>query len=335
MGKLDPKTAKRYITAQETNLIKYPLASTGLTRALGGGIGAGRITLVYGNTSSGKSVLMMQTIGMLQKMGKVCAWVDAEDSYEKSFAARLGVDNDELILIQKKSFGAITDAIVPLLRAGIDMIVIDSISDALPEVFVDKDGSVVEFDKQKQIGAHARSCTMMVNAVHYENEKTAVVLISQTTTKIEATFVKQVPHGGQKVPFASSQIIKLTSSSTEKQQKTGDVYIGDFIFQRPIGRTVEYYIEKNKLGPQSQKGAYDLYYAGNDIGIDRIGEIFDDAVTYGVIGSKPRSAWLDVEGETIQGRDSVIKKMKDDDELLHTIEKKVNLVITGEISDGV
>jgi recombination protein RecA len=329
MAKLDPKTAKRLKVAQEIELTRYPLASTGLTTALGGGIGAGRITLVYGNTSSGKSVLMMQTIGLLQKMGKVCAWVDVEGTYEKTFGARLGINNDELILIQKRSFGAITDSILPLIRAGVDMIVIDSISDALPEVFVDTAGAAVEFDKMKQLGAHAKSCTMMVNAIHYENESTAVVLISQTTTKIEATYVKQVPHGGQKVPFASSQIIKLTSSNTEKQQKMGNTYVGDLIIQAPIGRSVEYYVEKNKLGPQSRKGEYDLFYAGDFVGIDTVGEVLDSAEKYGVV--RKSGAWYYVEDEKFQGRDTTIAALRENDVLLKTLMEKVNLILTGEL----
>jgi recombination protein RecA len=329
LSKLDPKTAKRLKTAQETELVKFPLASTGLTHALGGGIGAGRITLCYGNTSSGKSVLMMQTIGLLQKQGKVCAWVDVEGTYEKSFGAKLGIDNDELILIQKKSFGGITDEIMPLIRAGIDFLVIDSISDALPEVFVDKDGGAVEFDKMKQLGAHAKSCTMMVNAIHYENDRTAVVLISQTTTKIEQTYVKQVPHGGQKVPFASSQIIKLTSSNTEGQQIMGNTYVGDLILEAPIGRKVDYYVEKNKLGPQSRKGKYDLYYAGDFVGIDAVGEIVDTAETFGIVTKK--GAWYTVEGQQFQGRPKVIAALRDDDVLLKTLKERISLVLTGEL----
>lgn len=331
MSKLDPKTAKRLKTAQEVELIKFPLASTGLTTALGGGIGAGRITLVYGNTSSGKSVLMMQTVGLLQKMGFVCAWVDVEGTYEKSFGARLGINNDELILIQKKSFGAITDSIMPLIRGGIDLVVVDSVSDALPEVFVDKEGEAVEFEKMKQLGAHAKSCTMMVNAIHYENEKTAVVLISQTTTKIEATYVKQVPHGGQKILFGSSQIIKLTSSNTENQQKKGMTYIGDLAIEAPIGRKVEFYVEKNKLGPQSRKGEYDLFYDGDFVGIDSVGEVLDAAEKYGIV--KRKQAWYTIEEKQYQGRDNVIAMLRENDVLLKILKEKVNLVLTGELPD--
>jgi recombination protein RecA len=329
MSKLDPKTAKRLKTAQETELIKFPLASTGLTTALGGGIGAGRITLVYGNTSSGKSVLMMQTIGMLQKMGYVCAWVDVEGTYEKSFAARLGVNNDELILIQKKSFGGITDSVMPLIRGGIDVIVVDSVSDALPEVFVDSGGSAVEFEKMKQLGAHAKSCTMMVNAIHYENEKTAVVLISQTTTKIEATYVKQVPHGGQKIMFSSSQVIKLTSSNTEKQQKMGDTHVGDLIIQAPIGRSVEFYVEKNKMGPQSRKGEYDLFYAGDFVGIDTVGEILDASEKYGIV--RKSGSWYYIDEEKYQGRDTAISALRQNDVLMKSLKERVTLILTGEL----
>lgn len=331
LSKLDPKTAKRLKTAQQVELVKFPLASSGLNHALGGGIGAGRITLCYGNTSSGKSVLMMQTIGLLQKQGKVCAWVDVEGTYEKGFGAKLGIDNDELILIQKKSFGGITDEIMPLIRAGIDMIVIDSISDALPEVFVDKDGEAVEFDKMKQLGAHAKSCTMMVNAIHYENDRTAVVLISQTTTKIEQTYVKQVPHGGQKVPFASSQIIKLTSSNTEGQQIMGNSYVGDLVIEAPIGRKVEYYVEKNKLGPQSRKGKYDLYYAGDFVGIDAIGEVVDTAEAFSIVSKK--GAWYTVEEKQYQGRPKVVAALREDEALLNTLKGRISLVLTGELPE--
>ncbi len=184
----------------------------------------------------------------------------------------------------------------------------------------------------KQLGAHAKSCTMMVNAIHYENEKTAVVLISQTTTKIEATYVKQVPHGGQKVPFASSQIIKLTSSNTEKQQKTGDTYVGDLIIQAPIGRSVEYYVEKNKMGPQSRKGEYDLFYAGDFIGIDTVGEILDAAEKYGVV--RKSGAWYYIDDDLkFQGRDTAIAAIRADEVLQKTLKEKVNLILTGELPD--
>ena len=82
LARLDPKIARKVKTAQNTELVKYPVASIGLNRALGGGIGAGRITLLYGNSGSGKSLLALQTIGILQKQGLSCAYFDVEGTYE-------------------------------------------------------------------------------------------------------------------------------------------------------------------------------------------------------------------------------------------------------------
>lgn len=329
LARLDPKTAKRVQTAQAVELIRLKTASFGLNLALGGGIGKGRVTLTYGPPSSGKSLLWQQSIANWQKEGLICAWVDVEGTYDKAFAAKIGIDNDKLILIQKKSFGAITDEIMPHIRAGIDVVVIDSVSDALPEVFVDKDGEVVEFEKQKQLGAHAKSCTMMLNAIHYENNSTAVILISQTTTKIESTYVKQVPHGGQKILFGSSQVIKLNSSNTEKQQQMGEVVVGDRILQIPVARSVEAYVEKNKLGPQSQKAEYDLYYAGEYIGIDYVGEVTDLAVVYEIV--KKSGAWFKYNDEQSQGRPEFIKRLKANDVEFKQLEDELHMVLTGEV----
>jgi recombination protein RecA len=329
LARLDPKTAKRVKTAQEIELVRLKTASLGLNLALGGGIGKGRVTLTYGPPSSGKSLLWMQSIANWQKEGRICAWIDVEGTYEKGFAAKLGIDNDNLILIQKKSFGAITDEIMPHIRAGIDALVIDSVSDALPEVFTDGDGGVVEFEKMKQLGAHAKSCTMMLNAIHYENSETAVILISQTTTKIEQTYVKQVPHGGQKILFGSSQIIKLTSSNTENQQKKSKVQIGDRLVEIPVARSVEAYVEKNKLGPQSQKAGWDLYYAGDFIGIDAIGEVVDLAVAYEIV--RKSGAWFKYDGEQTQGRDGFIQRMRNNDVEFKQLTDEVTMVMTGEV----
>lgn len=327
LSRLDPKTAKRVKTAQEIELTRLPLASIGLTNALGGGIGAGRVTLCYGNTQSGKSVLFEQSIGLWQKQGLVCAWVDAEGTYEKSWGARLGINNDDLILIQSKSSGRIEKEITPHLEAGIDVIVIDSISDILPEVFIGKDGEMSE--DRKQLGAHAKAITNLVNGIHYINEKTAVVLLSQTTTKIEQTYVKQVPHGGQKVLFASSQIIKLSSSNTENAQIKGELVVGGRVLEQPIGRKVEYYVEKNKMGRQSTKGTYDLYYAGDFVGIDTVGETLDLAETFGIVEKK--GAWYNYDGQQFQGRSKFIGALVDDDTLRTGMEKRVNAVLTGEV----
>jgi recombination protein RecA len=333
VSKLDPKTAKRLQVAQEIETVQFPLASIGLTHALNGGIGTGRIATIYGNQSSGKSLVLMQTIGQLQKKGFVCAYADAEGTYTKEFGKRLGINNDELIYVRKKSTGAMTDKIIPLIEAGVDLLVIDSISDLIPEVFVDTDGGVKDFADMKQIGAHAKSITMMLNAIHYANEKTAVVLISQTTTKIENTYVQQVPHGGQKVLFGSSQIIKLTSSNTDAKQIKGMVQQGDRLVEKPIGRKVDLIVEKNKLGPQHRRCSYDMYYDGPAPGVDLAGEVFDMAVDFGIVSKS--GAWFNYNDKTVytQGRPAFIDEIKNDDELYSQLKKEVNIVLNGGVID--
>jgi recombination protein RecA len=331
LATLSPKVAKQFTTAIESKTEKLPTASYRLNKALNGGIAKGHITLLYGNTSSSKTALMLQSIAKWQKMGQVCAFVDAEGTYSKEWAERLGVNNDELILIRRRSFGRITDEMVPLLEAEIDVIVVDSISMALPEVFVDKEGGVVDFKDMKQMGAHAKSCTIMTNAIHYANESTAVVLISQTTTEIGQTYTKQIPHGGKKILFASSQIIKLSSSATDANQIKGETYAGDFIIERAIGRPVNGVVEKNKLGPQSRTFSYDFYYDGGFVGIDTIGEIVDDAVAYSII--KKGGAWFSFDDLKWQGRPSVVAALRADAELESLIRKQIHLLETGEVVD--
>ncbi len=331
LSRLDPKTAKRVQVARDVETTKFPLASIGVTHALNGGVGAGRVSTFYGNQSSGKSLLLMQTIGMLQKQGYVCAYADAEGTYTREWGNRLGINNDELVYVRKKSTGAMTDSIIPLIEAGIDFLVLDSISDLLPEVFVDTDGNVKNFADMKQIGAHAKSVTAMLNAIHYANEKTAVCMISQTTTKIESTYVQQVPHGGQKVLFGSSQIIKLTSSNTDAKQKKGMIQVGDRLIEKPIGRTVDVLIEKNKLGPQHRRCTYDMYYDGPSVGVDLAGEVFDLAVDFGLVDK--RGAWYDYNDKEVylQGRDTFIDTIKKDEELYSQLKKEVNVILSGGV----
>jgi recombination protein RecA len=327
LAHLDPKLAKKIKLASSADSTKYPLASRTLTRALGGGIGRGRMTLLYGNTSSGKSLLMLQSIGRWQKEGLICAYVDAEGTFSHEFAARLGVDCDQLILIQKKSFGAVTDEVVPLLAAGIDILVIDSISIMLPEVFVDKDGGVADFANMKQIGAHAKSTSIMINALHYANEKTSIVVISQTTTKIENTYTKQVPHGGVKLPFACTQIIKTTSSGTDANQIKGNIFVGNKVIEQPIGRPVDVVVEKNKLGPQSRTAKYNLYYDGPMIGVDAVDELVTMAEAAGAV--EKGGAWYRFNGEQWQGKAAFVTAVRNDGALELALEHELQLALNG------
>ena len=328
LAKLNPKVAKAVRRASEVETKLLPLASYGLTEALGGGIGRGRLTLVYGNTSSGKSALLMQSAGIWQKMGLVVAYVDVEKTWDNAWAKRLGVDTDDIILIQKTSISKVYNEIRPLLEAEIDVIIIDSISMALPDAFIDDDGQAKDLENHKQIGAKAKALTALVNGIHYSNEKTAVVLISQTTTDLSGMHPKQIPDGGKKVMFASSQIIKLTSSGTEKAQIKDKITVGDRLIEMPIGRPVQVYVEKNKVAPQGGTAEYDFYYKGPNVGVDTIGEVINEAIKYGVV--KQGGAWFSRGESKWQGKPALVAHAKDNPDFLEELKLDIEAVKTIE-----
>lgn len=331
IARLDPKTAKRIKTAQETEVVRLPLASYGLTKALGGGIAKGRLTTIFGNQSAGKSMLMMQSVAKWQKEGLVCAWVDAEGVWDKEWAARLGINNDELILIQSKHSGRIEKELVPYLMNGIDVVIIDSISDIMPAVFVDKDGVVNDQDDRKQIGAHAKAIKALISGLQYVLEDTALVFLSQTTTAFHTWGVEQVPHGGQKVLFASSQIVRLSSSAADAKQIKGDFYVGDLVMEQPIGRQVKAEVKKNKLGRQGATCEYDIYYAGETVGIDFTGEVVKEAIKYDVLAKG--GAWFKWNGQQWQGETKVTNHFKEHGDDLDRLISEIRMIETGEVPD--
>jgi recombination protein RecA len=330
LATLDPKTAARVKTAENTEVVRLPLASYGITECLGGGIAKGHITLLYGNQSAGKSMVALESIAKWQSMGLVCALVDTERVYDKAWGARLGVNNDELILIQSKASGKIEDELRPLIYNKIDVVVIDSISEIMPDAFIDqKTGELMDQDHRKQMGAQAKAIKQLITGIEYMNEgDTAFLMLSQTTTEIGQTYVKQIPHGGKKMLFAASQIIKITSSNTEAKQIKGKDYVGTQVFETLIGRSVDAIVEKNKLGKQWTTCSYDIYYAGDSVGIDRVGEVVDEAIKFGAI--KKGGAWFTFAEQQFQGRPALVKFFKGEPDQLDDAILAVAAVKSGE-----
>jgi recombination protein RecA len=323
LSKLDPKTRARVQSAQNVEVSKQLTPSIGLNVALKGGLGYGRQVLVWGNKSAGKSSFCLQMIALAQQEGKTCAWIDAESSYDQSWAERLGVDSSSLIYSQAKTVNDMVDVGVKLMEAGVDVIVVDSISALLPGIYFEKDGNEMkDLQDTKQIGAEAKDMTHAVKMLNYANKNTLLVLISQQRNQFGSMHASHIPTGGMAVKFFSSTVIKLWSSEAEANAIKAGVAVGDKIIEQRVGRPVNWIIDYNKLGPPNLSGQYDFYYQGEHIGVDKVGESLDVAEMYGLI--EKGGAWYTINGERFQGRAKAVAYLRDNPEVAASLIGEIN-----------
>ena len=323
MAKLDPKTRARVQSAQNVQVHKQLTPSIGLNVALKGGLGYGRQVLVWGNKSAGKSSFCLQMIALAQQEGKTCAWIDAEASYDQKWAEQLGVDSSSLIYSQAKTVNDMVDVGVKLMEAGVDVIVVDSISALLPGIYFEKDGNEMkDLQDTKQIGAEAKDMTHAVKMLNYANKNTLLVLISQQRNQFGSMHASHIPTGGMAVKFFSSTVIKLWSSEAEANAIKAGVAVGDKIIEQRVGRPVNWIIDYNKLGPPNLSGQYDFYYQGESLGVDRIGETLDVAEMYGLI--EKGGAWYTINGERFQGRAKAVAYLRENPEIAGALIGEIN-----------
>jgi recombination protein RecA len=323
LAKLDPKTRSRVQSAVDVQVEKQPTPSIGLNLALKGGLGFGRQVLVWGNKSAGKSSFCLQMIADAQKSGKTCAWIDAEASYDQGWAERLGVDSSKLIYSPAKTINDMVDVATQLMEAGVDIIVVDSISALLPAIYFEKDSSELKkLEDTKQIGAEAKDMTHAVKMLNYANKNTLLVLISQQRNQFGSMHASHIPTGGMAVKFFSSTVIKLWSSEAEANAIKAGVKVGDKIIEQKVGRPVNWIIDYNKLGPPNLSGQYDFYYQGETIGVDSIGETLDVAEMTGVV--EKGGAWYTVNGERFQGRAKAVAYLRENPDVVDSLAGEIN-----------
>jgi len=323
---LDPKIRKRLATGVGIKTEFQPTPSPGLNRALGGGFPYGRQVLLWGSKSSAKSSLCLQTIALAQKEGKLCAWIDAEMSYDEEWATSLGVDTSQLIYSEARSINDMVDVGVALLHAGVDVIVIDSISSLLPAVYFEKDSDDLKaLDQTKQIGAESKDLKhawLMLNYANNREKPALIIAISQARNNIQATYTQSAPTGGLTTQFMSSTIVKLFSSSSDSQAIKGKIKVGDKIIEQKVGRKVRWEVLNSKTSAPGDSAEYDFYYRGDYIGIDSVGDLVDTAEMLGLVSRT--GAWYQLEdGTKLQGRDAFVSKVREDLELQESIRKKL------------
>ena len=322
LAKLDPKTRQRVQLATTINVEKQITPSIGLNLALKGGFGYGRQILVWGNKSAGKSSFCLQMISEAQKDGKVCAWIDSEASYSADWAKLLGVDSEKLIYSSAKTINDMVDVAVQLMEAGVDIIVVDSISALLPAIYFEKDGEELKnLQDTKQIGAEAKDMTHAVKMLNYANKNTLLVLISQQRNQFGSMHASHIPTGGMAVKFFSSTVIKLWSSEAEANAIKSGIKVGDKIIEQKVGRPVNWIVDYNKLGPPNLSGQYDFYYQGDSIGVDTTGESLDVAEMMGIV--QRGGAWYTVGEERIQGRAKAVDYLRSNPDVVEKIKEQI------------
>jgi len=328
LAQLNPKLRKSILVGDEVPKTEYAKTpSHGLNRALNGGLPYGRQALIWGSKSSAKSSLCLQTIALAQKEGKVCAWIDAEMSYDKDWAEKLGVDTSKLIVSQARTINEMVDVGVNLIEAGVDLIVVDSITSLLPAIYFEKDSTELkQLENTKQIGAESRDFSNAWKMLNYANNKvkpTLLILISQSRNNINAMYTSQQPTGGQATKFYSSTVIKLFSSESDNQALKGKVYVGDKAIEEKIGRKVRWELQFSKTSPAFQSGEYDFYFRGDTLGIDGVADLVDTAELMGIV--ERTGAWyLLPDGTKVQGRDGFVNRVREDLDLQDMIRSKTS-----------
>ncbi len=328
LAMLDPKIRNRLATGAGIRTETQETPSPGLNRALNGGLPYGRQVLIWGSKSSAKSSFCLQTIALAQKDGKLCAWIDAEMSYDEDWAKKLGVDTEKLIYSQSRTINEMVDVAVALMQAGVDLIVIDSITSLLPAIYFEKDSDELKsLENTKQIGAESRDFSNAWKMINYANNKikpTLIVAISQSRNNINAMYTSQQPTGGQSTKFYSSTVIKLFSSESENQALKGKIPVGDKLIEEKVGRKVRWEIQFSKTSPAFQSGEYDFYFRGENIGLDSIADLVDTAEANGLV--ERTGAWYKLEsGEKIQGRDGFIKYVKENIDYQNELKAKLSV----------
>ncbi len=280
--------------------------SIGLDFALGiGGYPRGRVIEIYGPEASGKTTLAIHAIAEAQKNGGIAAIIDAEHTFDRNYAEKLGVDIENLLISQPDSGEQALEITDNLIRSGaLDIVVIDSVAALTPKAEIEGEMG----DSKMGLQARLMSQALRKLTANISKTNTSCVFINQLREKIGVVFGNpETTTGGNALKFYSSVRVDIRRI---KQNKDGEDVVGN--------RT-RVKIVKNKLAPPFRKADFDILYGE---GISQLGEIIDLGVDYDII--KKSGSWFSY-GDTKlgQGRDAVKQIIKDNPELYDELKQKV------------
>jgi recombination protein RecA len=304
----------------ESIRINIPAISTGsleLDVALGiGGIPRGRVTEVFGPESSGKTTLALHMVSESQKVGGIAAFVDAEHALDPNYAARLGVNTDELLVSQPDTGEEALEITEALVRSGaIDIIVIDSVAALVPKAEIEGEMGDSHMGLQARLMSQAlRKLTGVI-----AKSKTSVLFINQIRHKIGVMFGSpETTTGGNALKFYSSVRLDIRRIET---LKSGD---------EAVGNRVRVKVVKNKVAPPFRQAEFDIMY---NTGISREGGILDLGTKLEII--KKAGTWYSYGEDRIgQGRENAKNFIRENPNIAQEIEEKIK-ISSGLIDDTV
>src|SRR5437762_7938154 len=283
-----------------------PTGAISFDAALGvGGVPRGRVTEIFGPESSGKTTLALQVIAQAQKTGGMAAFVDAEHALDASYAQKLGVDLEGLLVSQPDNGEQALEIVEVLIRSGgVDVVVVDSVAALVPRAEIEGEVGDAQMGLQARLMSQAlRKLTGVVS-----KSRTCLIFINQLREKIGVMFGNpETTTGGRALKFYSSVRIDIRRIASIKD---GDVVVG--------GRT-RVKIVKNKMAPPFREAEFDVMYGE---GISRTGDLLDLAVDKRIV--EKSGAWFAYNGERLgQGRENSKQFLKDNPEIYKAIDERV------------
>ncbi|MDK1289449.1 recombinase RecA [Pseudoalteromonas umbrosa] len=304
--------------SQALDIESVSTGSLGLDIALGiGGLPSGRIVEIYGPESSGKTTLTLQTIAQAQKMGKTCAFVDAEHALDSVYAEKLGVNVDDLLVSQPDTGEQALEICDMLVRSGaVDVVVVDSVAALTPKAEIEGDMG------DSHVGLQARLMSQALRKLtgNIKRSNTLCIFINQIRMKIGVMFGNpETTTGGNALKFYSSVRLDI--------RRIGSVKEGDEV----VGNETRVKVVKNKVAPPFKQAEFIIMYGE---GSSKQGELIDLGVKHKLVDKA--GAWFSYNGNKIgQGKANSIKFLKENVAIADEIEGKLRemLLLQATIKD--
>ncbi|MFA7495943.1 MAG: recombinase RecA [Acidithiobacillus sp.] len=290
----------------------YSTGSLGLDLALGvGGLPRGRVVEIYGPESSGKTTLTLHAIASCQQAGGTAAFIDAEHALDPSYAHKLGVDLENLLVSQPDTGEQALEIADMLVRSGaVDLIVVDSVAALTPKAEIEGDMG----DSHVGLQARLMSQALRKLTANISRTNTLVIFINQIRMKIGVMYGSpETTTGGNALKFYASVRLDI--------RRIGAIKKGDEV----LGNDTRVKVVKNKVAPPFREAEFAIFYGE---GISRLSELVDLGVKFEIV--EKSGAWYSYQGERIgQGKDNARQYLKERPELAAKIEQQVRAAASG------